>query len=96
MHCEQCEEEKASNAHGLDLGRRVLRQELNQGAGRGQLVGRRKVWSSSFWTKKVARWSLKVETGSKVPRREGKSLQMARLSGKRGLGGKRPVTHNQN
>ena len=95
MNCEHCEEQKASNARGLDLGRKVLRQELNQGAGRGQLVGRRRVWSS-FWTKKVARWSQKVETDSKVPKREGKSLQMARLAGRRGLGGKCPATRNKN
>ena len=37
---------------------------------------------------------MKVGRGSRAPRREGKSLQMARLAGKKVLGGKYPVANN--
>ena len=37
---------------------------------------------------------MKVGSSSRAPRREGKSLQMARLVGKRVLGGKCPVANN--
>ena len=37
---------------------------------------------------------MKVGSSSRAPRREGRSLQMARLVGKRVLGGKCPVANN--
>ena len=42
-----CEEEQASNAHALDLGKELLREEQSQGVGIGRLGGRR-AWSPPF------------------------------------------------
>ena len=66
-------------------------EQLSQGVGRGQLVGRRVASPSE---QRVCGHLMGMTAGSRAPRREGKSLQMARLVGKRVLGGKCPVAKN--
>ena len=60
-------------------------EQLSQGVGRGQLVGRRVASPSE---QRVCGHLMVMTAGSRAPRKEGKPLQMEGLLVRRGLGGR--------